>query len=354
MGSWSVSCGISNIAITAGNKCVLVPLRKNNQDYGYFEYIPAMLPIFGEYNDYGGIEKIEKNINTELIEKVTGVTIEEFCEFLVDGRHTYNRSEVKDIELKIQHIEVMKNLRFMWMDRQVYDFMTTHKNSNGLTGSMGFPFVLRHFGFERVKDADKNEGRYTKAWERDGKKVYSDGQWIQSDKGKMIYSINAEYYTDGNLKFHFELTDEELSWHGKNLYHYYDDMNEEEVKKHLFPVISGRTTISTTKIDYEALIEKYKEEGNEIMLDAVIQVQKARNTSMDVFHSEYYENIMDFKKELSSIGILYSNLYCMSGTFRPYELYLTPQCGEFRDHQILLEKFAEINKSYIKDEDDDE
>lgn len=353
MGSWSVSCGISNIAITAGNKCVLVPLRKNNQDYGYFEYIPAILPIFGEYNDYGGIEKIEKNINTELIEKVTGVTIEEFCEFLVDGRHTYDRSEVKDIELKIQHIEVMKNLRFMWMDRQVYDFMTTHKNSNGLMVSMGFPFVLRHFGFKRVKDADKTEGRFTKAWERDGKKVYSDGQWIHSDKGQAIYSINSTYYTDGNLKFHFELTDEELSWHGKNLYHYYDDMNEEEARKHLLRTISGRDNISTT-INYEALIEKFKEMGDEKGLNIFIQMQEEENASLNIFHRGYYENIMNFKKELSRIGILYSNLYCMSGTFRPHELYLTPQCGEFGDHQVLLEKFAEINKSYIRDDDDDE
>lgn len=354
MGSWSVSCGISNIAITAGHECVLVPLRKNNQDYGYFEYIPAILPIFGQYNDYGGIEEIEKNINTELIEKVTGVTIEEFCTFLVDGKYTYNRDEAKDVESKIQHIEVMKGLRFMWIDRQVYDFMITQGNSDGLMGGMGFPFVLRHFGFKRVKDADKDKGRYTKAWEKDGKKVYSDGQWIESDKGQSIYSINAEYYTDGNLKFHFELTDEELSWHGKNLYHYYNDMNEGEARKHLFRVISDRDFEMTKARDYSALIEKFKEEGDEKMLSMVTEMQKERNTSLGIFHREYYKNIMNFKKELASIGILYSNLYCMSGTFRPYELYLTPQCGEFKDHQILLEKFAEINKSYIHHEDDED
>jgi hypothetical protein len=46
----------------------------------------------------------------------------------------------------------------------------------------------------------------------------------------------------------------------------------------------------------------------------------------------------------------------MSGQFYPHILYLTPQCGEHAAHQKLLEKFAEINKSYVREdeEDDDE
>jgi hypothetical protein len=35
-------------------------------------------------------------------------------------------------------------------------------------------------------------------------------------------------------------------------------------------------------------------------------------------------------------------------------LYLTPQCGEYDHHQILLDGFAKINKSYIYNEDEDE
>jgi hypothetical protein len=33
MGSWSVSCEISNIAITSGNKCAILPLRKEYANY---------------------------------------------------------------------------------------------------------------------------------------------------------------------------------------------------------------------------------------------------------------------------------------------------------------------------------
>jgi hypothetical protein len=53
-GSWSVYCGISNISITSGNDCVLLPLKETNGEY--HRYSPATLPIFGKYNDYGGIE----------------------------------------------------------------------------------------------------------------------------------------------------------------------------------------------------------------------------------------------------------------------------------------------------------
>jgi hypothetical protein len=49
MGSWSV-CGISNISITSGNDCVLLPLKETNGEY--HRYSPTTLPIFGKYNDY--------------------------------------------------------------------------------------------------------------------------------------------------------------------------------------------------------------------------------------------------------------------------------------------------------------
>jgi len=42
----------------------------------------------------------------------------------------------------------------------------------------------------------------------------------------------------------------------------------------------------------------------------------------------------------------------MSGCFQPYILYLTPQCGERKHHQILLDKFAQINKSFLDENDE--
>jgi hypothetical protein len=42
----------------------------------------------------------------------------------------------------------------------------------------------------------------------------------------------------------------------------------------------------------------------------------------------------------------------MSSQFSPSELYITPQCGEHRKHQNILDKFSEIN-SYIDENNED-
>jgi hypothetical protein len=105
MGHWSVSCGISNIAITSGQPVVLLPLKKSSGGDSYTSHLPATLPIFGNYDDYGGIEEIVEDVNTKLIESHFGVSVEDFCKFLVDGKFTYGRDEAEDVETRIQNLD---------------------------------------------------------------------------------------------------------------------------------------------------------------------------------------------------------------------------------------------------------
>jgi hypothetical protein len=42
----------------------------------------------------------------------------------------------------------------------------------------------------------------------------------------------------------------------------------------------------------------------------------------------------------------------MSGAFEPMQQYLTPQCGEYEQHQLILNKFVEINKTYLRDKEE--
>ena len=72
MGSWNETCGITNLPIRSGDRMVAVPLavwifydsiplpRATSVDCNPTGcYAPFYLPIKGEYDDYGGLEKIE-------------------------------------------------------------------------------------------------------------------------------------------------------------------------------------------------------------------------------------------------------------------------------------------------------
>ena len=103
MGSFNVTCSISNLSITPGTKCVFIPLIRNSFHFpdpermgsmvgpghcagpAYFFY-PFSLPIFGEYDDYGRIGKIERTKTVEVLEKFFDISIDQFVEILTSGR----------------------------------------------------------------------------------------------------------------------------------------------------------------------------------------------------------------------------------------------------------------------------
>lgn len=79
MGDYNMACGISNISMGGGQEIAYIPLEvnrfphaigdgNNNLIYKHCFYSPVTLPVFGVYDSYGGIENIERDANTELIE----------------------------------------------------------------------------------------------------------------------------------------------------------------------------------------------------------------------------------------------------------------------------------------------
>lgn len=75
MGCWNETCGITQMPIYSGDPVVLVLLTKvdrHTENHGGFCYsndvwTPKYLPVFGEYDDYGSLENIEENWNTQFI-----------------------------------------------------------------------------------------------------------------------------------------------------------------------------------------------------------------------------------------------------------------------------------------------
>lgn len=63
MGSWNGSCFFSGLSIDGGTAVIFPMMVKNNV------MEPALFPIYGEYNDYGGLQNVlETPINLRVLE----------------------------------------------------------------------------------------------------------------------------------------------------------------------------------------------------------------------------------------------------------------------------------------------
>ena len=77
MGSFNVACSVSNISINCGDEAVFIPLELAKHPYGIGDgnchliyanafYIPATLPLFGTYADYGTLD-VEETASSKFI-----------------------------------------------------------------------------------------------------------------------------------------------------------------------------------------------------------------------------------------------------------------------------------------------
>jgi hypothetical protein len=357
MGSWSVSCGISNIAITSGHKCVLLPIKKHKGEY--LDYIPACIPIFGEYDDYGGIEDIEKNENTKLIEEHFGVTIEEFCQFLVDGKFTYGREEAEEVSEQLAEkgtLEECKEWRFMWIDRQVYDFMAIKSHvSWGGEGDfdIGKKELLEYLGFEYIGENTKNpvydNKRFKYEWKYQDRLFYSDGTWLHCG--------SESVYRFSQLQKHVTIPEDKLCLQNKTKDQIWRILNPKKAKE-MFWILGKERGYSDFDdlftVEYlEQALKDFNEEDDKLDMRGWYKEKIAELKLTDIV-GKYVKNINVFGDSVAELCTLRRNLHPMSGQFLPHTLYLTPQCGEFKEHQKLLEKFAEINKGYVTEYDDDD
>ena len=101
MGQSNVTCLLTGLPITSyRDDAALVPLMFNpdyrcptrrlefdkgqtslgSNDYERTLFNPLAFPIRGQYDDYGGIKRIQENEHTRLIERCTDLSIQEFCD----------------------------------------------------------------------------------------------------------------------------------------------------------------------------------------------------------------------------------------------------------------------------------
>jgi hypothetical protein len=345
MGSWSVYCGISKIAITSGQECVLLPLKPDNGHRTYMKWLPAVLPIFGKYDDYGGIEDIVEDDNTKLIENYFGVSIEDFCYFFTRGP-----IDIEDTEESLQTTEEIKQWSMMWIDRKVYDLMISAVDKKDYElgdVDLGRPKILTALGFTYVGENKNNTTydpkRFFHEWVKEGFTIFSDGKWISTQNQRnFIHRI----YTRGRLQDGldtFVTIPQELSyikekykWQLWRLVHS-EDLDENNAGELLYWIMG----VDGSSYRYSSLLRRLNRDEKE-------PLAKKINSIVDL----YIDNIETFGDRIADLVTIRYNMHPMSGAFEPMQQYLTPQCGDYDHHQLLLDSFAKINKEYKRERED--
>lgn len=99
MGYFSVTCGISSLPISEGDSIGMVLLMPNegssllpsrSLSMNTDAYKPFSAPIYGEYNDYGGLDNIVRDDTVTLLEEYFGLNIDTILECIDVDRSIYS------------------------------------------------------------------------------------------------------------------------------------------------------------------------------------------------------------------------------------------------------------------------
>lgn len=381
MGLSSVYCSISRIAITsAGTRCVFLPLIENSGFGGsdYDKYIPGTLPIFGEYDEYGGIENIVRDENVELIEKLYGCTIDAFCKHLIIGNEFRLNENLKPLD----------EYTYMWIRGDVWDFITNyHPNTFGRIGYfyLGRPEMLKALGFVYV--GESGDKRYTKHYRYLKNDITID---VISDGTYLEFKNNENNYCIGNIKdlkklgvdtTEFDDKEEVQLW---KMFTYENKIlklgwligisrtySSERLMKQLIDLALGENSENITESLDEIITKITKEKQDNVngfkerfekrykeskLTEDEISMMQSYYDSMEVeaYPKDIYARMMennDFVCEtLAKMVVMKRNMYCASTSWEPYVPYQTPQDG-FKVHMGMLEAFAKINNKILSNHD---
>jgi hypothetical protein len=366
MGSFSVACSGGGISITSGTRAAFVPLVPNSgeftekkkgsivlppmsmivaNDASMALYRPFSLPIFGEYNDYGSLENIERNSTVEALEKFFNLDIDAIME-IVTRNWCEDLTEEND---GMKNKKVMQTLSGCFFDREIYDYLSKPqmiKNSEAPKDFMEDADVnsttLVALGFMRDKLADLPEkARYYKAWKMPGDDknvVYSDGTWSHVNKKDGLY-------------------------HPKAFIKYWNTVSDVKIDSSKFE------NLSKYEFEYDDVVLSLKPTDNSRLAEIIADMNRDRieyrlpigrgswDSSFKALYKEkMLENDIALKKEFLSFFNVPGNMWVNNRLFKP--MYSGPQCGEPKAQLRFAEEIARVLdaqvKKYNDDEEDDE
>lgn len=127
MGSYNVSCSITDISINSGEKMVFIPLIQSDRlvdlskapsvlySVDYYSnvnnlFTPFSLPIECEYNDYGQVANVKKNMATEHLEERFGLSIKDIINIILSQDNIYDwGNELQSSLLDEDFVAVLSN-----------------------------------------------------------------------------------------------------------------------------------------------------------------------------------------------------------------------------------------------------
>lgn len=345
MGSWSVYCGISNITITSGRKCVFLPLQKNKSYESYDKNIPATLPIFGEYNDYGSLENIVDDFNTKLIEETYGCSIQEFVDFIVDGRRDYGDKYSEWFEK--EHLKPLEDFTYMWIDGEIYNFMSNlHPRTYDRVGDfdMGNSEILKELGFVYIGESgvERYNQKYLYTKDNISVELVSDGTWAhhKDNNGgftQLVYSIST-------LK---ELGVDVSKFEGMEIQNIHRILSVKDKYEKLGYIIGIRRDFFINMKSFQKFVEGFSDkltlEDKDFFKNQTLLNEITRK------YAELIPSSEELCDRLADLVTIRKNMHFGSYTWSPYILFLTPQCGEFEGHQLILDGFSKIHGEILKE-----
>lgn len=188
MGCWNEAAFVSKVSVGCGDRVVFIILephrhmeydknkkilhstRLSSNDGARVMFQPRFLPIFGEYNDYGCVENIDRDDNVEYIEEYyDGKSIEDIIRHL-------ERGEVEKLSDNNQKVEEAKQFAAVFEHEKFYKDAVEFQREEDL-------LVNQYWGYNDIKE-----------YANLGFVAQEDGTWINNQNPKVI--INTEPYRE--------------------------------------------------------------------------------------------------------------------------------------------------------------
>lgn len=234
MGCFNTTGFHSNLPIVCGDKIFsIICLRWNEFDDDFlrfgpgYQITPIFLPIFGEYNDYGNIENIERTPEVESIERMFGYNIDDIMEAIQNimwghdniGKNSTMCKQIKSFLENDLNINEDKFTICYTMDhRFVYENLATlphYMDIKHLLDSKSWELTKEYLlddykTWKDKQDAEEKEYLDYFDWKRDLQKIVQEKRFtslnpnLNGHEFGWLFNCNSEYYLSEYLLFPYK------------------------------------------------------------------------------------------------------------------------------------------------------